>query len=180
MKPTIRATMIALAAGLLAAGCASIDTAQEKDALVKETTSARQAWTKADPSIEGFVRKGYGYAFFPDVGTGGFIVAGAHGNGAVFEQGRHVGYAELTGGSVGLTVGGQKYSELIVFEDKAAMDRFQKSEMQFGANANAVIAQAGAGASTSFTDGVAVFVRPLAGAMAEASLGGQHIKYIPK
>ena len=180
MKPTIRATMIALAAGLLAAGCASIDTAQEKDALVKEATSARQAWIQADPSIEGFVRKGYGYAFFPDVGAGGFIVAGSHGNGVVFEQGQQVGYAELTGGSVGLTVGGQKYSELIVFENKAAMDRFKKSEMHFGANANAVIAKEGAAASTSFNDGVAVFVRPLAGAMAEASVGGQHVKYVPK
>ena len=180
MKPTIRATMIALAAGLLAAGCASIETAQEKDALAKEATSARQAWIKADPSIDGFVKKGYGYAFFPDVGKGGFIIAGSHGNGIVVEQGQHVGYAELTGGSVGFTVGGQKYSELIVFENKAAMDRFKKSEMNFGANANAVIAEAGAGASGSFTDGVAVFVRPLAGAMAEASLGGQHIKYIPK
>ena len=179
MKLSLRATVVALAAGL-AVGCASIETAQEKDALVKEATTARQAWTKADPSIEGFVRKGYGYAFFPDVGKGGFIIAGSHGNGVVYEQGQHVGYAELTGGSVGLTVGGQKSSELIVFENKAAMDRFKKSEMNFGANANAVIAEAGAGASASFTDGVAVFVRPLAGAMAEASLGGQHIKYIPK
>jgi hypothetical protein len=52
--------------------------------------------------------------------------------------------------------------------------------MNFGANSNAVIAETGAGATASFVDGVAVFVRPIAGAMAEASLGGQHIKYIPK
>jgi lipid-binding SYLF domain-containing protein len=172
--------MIALAAGVLAAGCASIETPQQKEALVKEVTSARQAWIKADPSLDGFVKKGYGYAFFPDVGKGGFIIAGSHGNGVVFEQGQHVGYAELTGGSLGFTVGGQKYSQLIVFENKAAMDRFKKSEMDFGANANAVIAEQGAAASAAFNDGVAVFVRPLAGAMAEASLGGQHIKFIPK
>jgi len=67
-----------------------------------------------------------------------------------------------------------------VFEDKVAMDRFKKSEVNFGANANAIIAKTGAGASASFVDGVVVFVRPLAGAMAEASVGGQKIKYVPK
>ncbi len=178
MRTTIRTTMIALAAGL-AVGCAPMDT-QEKETLVKEATASRQAWINTDPSIDGVTKKAYGYAFFPDVGTGGFIVAGSSGSGVVYEQGQHVGYAELTGGSFGLTVGGQKYSELIVFEHKAAMDRFKKSEMGFAANANAVIAKTGAGASASFVDGVAVLVRPLAGAMAEASLGGQKVKFIPR
>jgi lipid-binding SYLF domain-containing protein len=171
--------VFALAAALLA-GCATPTTTAEKDALVKDATASRQAWSKIDPSIDGLAKKAYGYAFFPDVGKGGFIIAGAHGNGVVYERGQHVGYAELTEGSVGLTVGGQKYSELIVFENKAAMDRFKASEMNFGANANAVMAEAGAGATASFVDGVAVFVRPIAGAMAEASLGGQHVKFIPK
>jgi lipid-binding SYLF domain-containing protein len=169
--------VVTLAAGL-AVGCASVDTAQEKQVLVKQATTSRQAWINDDPTIEGVTKKGYGYAFFPDVGSGGFIVAGSHGNGVVYEQGRHVGYAELTGGSLGLTVGGQKYSELVVFENKAAMDRFKKGEMNFGANANAVIAKSGAGASAAFVNGVAVLVRPLAGAMAEASLGGQQLKFI--
>jgi hypothetical protein len=31
-----------------------------------------------------------------------------------------------------------------------------------------------------FVDSVAVFVRPIGGAMAEASLGGQQITYLPK
>lgn len=31
-----------------------------------------------------------------------------------------------------------------------------------------------------FVDGVAVFVRPTGGAMAEASLGGQRITYVAK
>ncbi|HKC42368.1 MAG TPA: lipid-binding SYLF domain-containing protein [Burkholderiales bacterium] len=179
MTPRIHAALIALAAAL-AVGCASVETTQEKEALAKGATASRQAWINADPSIDGLVKKSYGYAFFPDVGSGGFIVAGSHGNGIVYEQGQQVGYAELTGGSVGLTVGGQKYSELIVFEDKVAMDRFKKSEVNFGANANAIIAKTGAGASASFVDGVVVFVRPLAGAMAEASVGGQKIKYVPK
>jgi lipid-binding SYLF domain-containing protein len=179
MRTTARSTAIALFAGM-AVGCASMDTAQQRETLVKEATTSRQAWSKADPAIENFAKKGYGYALFPEVGKGGFIIAGGGGNGVVYEQGKHVGYAELVEGSVGLTVGGQKYSELIVFENKAAMDRFKQSELSFGADANAVIAETGVAASAKFVDGVAVFVRPLAGAMVQASLGGQRVKYIPK
>ena len=180
-RTTRFATLFVLAAALLA-GCATtqINTAEEKDRLARQAQSSRQEWNKLDPTAEGFVKKGYGYAFFPEIGKGGFIFAGGGGHGVVYEQGQHVGYAELVEGSIGLTVGGQSYSELIVFENKAAMDRFKKSEMNFGANASAVIANAGAGAGAAFHDGVAVFVRPLGGAMLDASLGGQHIKYIPR
>lgn len=179
MKTTVRTTVIALAAGL-AVSCASVDTAQQREALVKEATASRQAWSKAEPAAEEFAKKGHGYVLFPDLGKGGFLLAGGGGYGVVYEQGRHIGYAELIEGSLGLTVGGQKYSELIVFENKAAMDRFKQTELNFGADANAVIAEKGVGASAKFVDGVVVFVRPLVGAMVEASLGGQRIKYIPR
>jgi hypothetical protein len=52
--------------------------------------------------------------------------------------------------------------------------------MNFGANASAVLAENGAAADARFVDGVAVFVKPTGGAMAEASLGGQQITYMPK
>jgi lipid-binding SYLF domain-containing protein len=179
MRTTIFTAAIALVAGFMA-GCGSLETAQDRELLVKRAQVERQAWINSDPSIEGLLRKAHGYAFFPEVGSGGFIVAGSGGTGVVYEQGKHVGYAEMSGASIGFTAGGQRASELIVFENQAAMDRFRKGEMTFGANANAVIATAGAGASAAFRDGVVVLVRPLAGAMAEASLGGQNFKFIPR
>ena len=179
MRTTIFTTMMALVAGL-AVGCATVDTAQERQELVKSAAESRKAWASTDPTVEDLLRKSYGYALFPEVGSGGFIVAGSGGNGVVYERGQHVGYAELAGGSIGFTVGGQKASELIVFEDKAALDRFKQGTMTFGATANAVIAKSGAAATATFRDGVVVLVRPLAGAMAEASLGGQNFKFIPR
>jgi lipid-binding SYLF domain-containing protein len=80
--------------------------------------------------------------------------------------------------SAGFQAGLQNYSELIVFENQAAMDKF--NEIDFSANASAVYADKGTAANAQFVDGVAVFVRPIRGAMAEASLGGQQIAYIPK
>jgi lipid-binding SYLF domain-containing protein len=179
MRTTILTTAFALVTGLIV-GCGSLETAQDREQLVKRAQAERQAWIKADPSVEELLRKSHGYALFPEVGSGGFIVAGSGGTGVVFERGQHVGYAELSGASIGFTAGGQKASELIVFENKAAMDRFREGKLTFGANANAVIVKSGAAATAPFTDGVAVLVRPLAGAMAEASLGGQNFKFIPR
>jgi len=43
----------------------------------------------------------YGYAVFPGIGKGAFIVGGAHGNGRVYEHGKYVGDTSLTQVSVG-------------------------------------------------------------------------------
>jgi lipid-binding SYLF domain-containing protein len=98
----------------------------------------------------------------------------------VYEQGQHIGYADLTQGSIGFQLGGQTYSELIVFQDKYAMDRFKQNPLDFGAIASAVIASNGAATNARFVDGVAVFVRPITGAMAEATIAGQRMTYVPK
>ena len=67
-----------------------------------------------------------------------------------------------------------------MFENKTALDRFKENQIDFGANATAVIATTGAAANARFVDGIAVFMRPTAGAMAEASLAGQRVTYVSK
>jgi lipid-binding SYLF domain-containing protein len=181
MTPTTRAaTVIALATGLLVSCSTAPGTKEERDALLREAASTRQQWHKADPGVEAFAKKGYGYAFFPEIAKGGAGIGGAYGRGVVYEQGQHIGYADVSEGSLGLQLGGQTYSELIVFENKAAMDRFKANQFNFGANASAVIVKEGTATSTQFVDGVAVFTKPIGGAMAAAALGGQKFSYVPK
>jgi lipid-binding SYLF domain-containing protein len=171
---------LALAAGLLAGCSTTPPTPEAKDELSRKAAAEREEWNKLDPQIEAFARKAHGFAFFPEVTKGGAGIGGAYGRGVVYEQGRHIGYADITQGSFGLQLGGQTYSELIVFENKAALDRFKQNQVDFGANATAVIATTGAAANARFVDGIAVFMRPTAGAMAEASLAGQRTTYAAK
>jgi len=166
--------------GLMASCSTGSVSKDEGDALLKSAQASRQEWNKIDPQFEASAKKGYGYAFFPEITKGGLLVGGGHGRGVVYEKGQHIGYADLTQMSAGLQAGLQDYSELIVFENQAAMDKFKRNEIDFSANASAVYANTGAAASAQFVDGVAVFVRPIRGAMAEASLGGQQIAYIRK
>ena len=98
---------------------------------------------QSHPQFEAFAKKGYGYAFFPEITKGGFVVGGARGQGVVFEKGQHIGYADLTQMSVGFQAGYQDYSQLIVFENQTAMDKFKRNEIDFGANASAVVADTG-------------------------------------
>jgi lipid-binding SYLF domain-containing protein len=172
--------VMALIMGLMA-GCGTGSVSkEERDTLVKQAQASRQEWNKVDPQFEAFAKKGYGYAFFPEITKGGFVVGGARGQGVVYEKGQHIGYADLTQMSVGFQAGMQDYSQLIVFENQAAMDRFKRNEIDFGANASAIVADKGTAMNAQFVDGVAVFVRPTRGAMAEASLAGQQITYLPK
>jgi lipid-binding SYLF domain-containing protein len=181
MKSTTRAAMVsALMAGWLVSCSTAPPTAETRNELREQATATMKEMNREDPSVESFAGKGYGYALFPEVAKGGLVFGGAYGRGVVYEQGQLIGYADLTLASFGLQAGGQTYSELIVFENKEALDRFKQGPLDFAADASAVILTTGAAANARFVDGVAVIVRPLAGAMAEAAVGGQQFKFIPK
>ena len=64
----------------------------------------------------GFFKNSYGYAVFPTIGKGGFVVGGAHGSGRVYAGGKHVGDTKMTQLTVGLQMGGQAYSQIIFFQ----------------------------------------------------------------
>jgi len=181
MSSIARAAMaLAVTTGWLV-GCTTAPPAPEsRTALVEHATLAMQHMTRVDPGVESLVRQSYGYALFPEVIKAGLGVGGGYGQGVVYEQGQHVGYADLTLGSVGVQIGGQTFSELIVFENKATMDRFKLSPVDFTAGAAAMILQNGAAADASFIEGIIVVIRPMTGAMAEATIGGQQFKYVPK
>jgi lipid-binding SYLF domain-containing protein len=181
MRPMVRGgVLFTLFAGLLLS-CSTAPASKEgRDELLKDATARLLEWDRLDPGVEAFAKKAHGYALFPEVTKGGLVFGGAYGRGVVYEQGQHIGYADLTQGSFGAQVGGQTYSELIVFENKAALDRFRQNQFDFAASASAVVFKTGAAASARFVDGVAVIVRPLTGGMAEAAIAGQQFSYVPK
>ena len=174
------ALVVTVLAGLLSS-CATAPTSrEEKAALVAAATTRRQQMSTADPAVSALLRRAYGYALFPHVDKGGLGVGGAYGRGVVYEQGQHVGYSDLTLGSVGVQAGGQSFSELLVFETKAAFDRFKAGQFSMAADASAVVLTSGVATTATFVDGVAVVVQPMSGVMVEAAIGGQQFTYQAK
>lgn len=174
--------MCTLAAGgvLLLSGCSTAPRSAEKQAeLTAQSQEAVQTAKKTDPGLERFFNTAVGYAVFPSVAKGAIGVGGAYGRGEVFEGGVLVGNSTLTQASIGLALGGQAYTELIFFEDKAAMDRFKSSGFAFAAQASAVALKSGVSADAKYSDGVAVFTLGQKGLMYEASIGGQKFAFEP-
>jgi lipid-binding SYLF domain-containing protein len=171
---------VAMLAVALVIGCETAPKTEEKrEALADKAQATLKDMYATDPGLEGFIDDAHAYVVFPDAGKGGLIVGGAYGRGAVFQGGNLIGYADMKQGSVGLQAGGQSFSQVIAFQDEAALNRFKNNQLTFAANLSAVILKSGAAASAKYTDGVAVFVKPQGGAMAEASVGGQQFTYTP-
>ena len=43
-----------------------------------------------------FFGNSYGYALFPTIGKGGFVIGGAYGKGRVYEQGHYIGDSSIS------------------------------------------------------------------------------------
>jgi lipid-binding SYLF domain-containing protein len=145
----------------------------------------------------GFFAHAYGYAIFPNVGSGAVGIGGAYGNGRVYAGGHWVGYATMKQISVGPQIGGKSYSEIVFFEDKRAFDEFISGKFEFGADASVTAITAGANADAGtggvskgssegprdastqgkYNTGFAVFVVQKGGMMAGASVAGEKFTY---
>jgi lipid-binding SYLF domain-containing protein len=178
MKHASLYTCLIAGALLTLAGCATApDTEAKKNELHTSVNNSMTRIKAMDPSLQTQIANAYGYAIFPSVAKGGAIIGGAYGRGEVYEQGKMVGWADLSQATIGAQLGGQSFSELILFENKAALDNFRNGKVKFSANASAVAMKSGAADSAKYTDGVLVFVEPIAGLMVEAALGGQSFSF---
>lgn len=133
-----------------------------------------------DPGIQTFFDNSAGYAVYPSVGKGGFIVGGAFGRGLVIVNERLDGYTSLSQGTIGFQIGGQKYAQFIFFKDDTALNHFKRGNFELGAQASAVAITAGASADAAYDSGVAIFTVAGGGLMLEGTIGGQRFSYEAK
>jgi lipid-binding SYLF domain-containing protein len=184
-----------LGAATLALTVGSVQAQPERETKYAETV---HLFRHAGQSAK-FFHHAYGYAVFPTIGEGAFVVGGAGGKGAVFVNGAEVGEATMAQVSVGFQAGGKAFSEIIFFENKAAADEFMSGNFEFGADASvtAITASAGASASTTGTEagasggekdavtaghyykGMAVFTIAKGGLMYQAAIAGQKFTFHP-
>jgi lipid-binding SYLF domain-containing protein len=145
-------------------------------AKVKETVAT---FKRKDPGIKRFFKDSYAYAVFPTVGKAGIGIGGAYGTGRVYQHGKFTGSAKLSQLSIGLQWGGQAYSEVIFFQNKASYSRFVDGKLKIGAQISAVAVNQGAAANASFNQGIAIFTATKGGLMYEAAISGQVFEFTP-
>ena len=131
------------------------------------------------PEVDAYLASSIAYAVFPDVGKGGFIVAGGYGKGVLYEKGVMSGYCDATQLSIGAQIGGQSCTELIFFETPDAVERFKSGDLALDAQVSAIAMDQKATKYARYQDGVAVLFIDAKGLMAEASAGGQKFRFVP-
>lgn len=178
-KTTFPRGLLISAVGItfLAACATAPNSADGRNDLKRDANSALSLATSSHKSFDTIIRNAPGYVVFPAVGKGGAGVGGAYGRGIVYRNGTQIGYTDLSQASIGFQLGGQSYTEILVFESVKALDKFLLGNYQFGAQATAVALRSGEGANAKFEDGVAVFTMDEAGLMFEAAVGGQKFTY---
>ncbi len=148
--------------------------AQEND--VNKAREAIKDFKETNSKINKFFNTAYGYAVFPGIGKGGLGVGGAAGKGTVFKGGAPVADTKLSQLTIGFQAGGQKYAEVIFFENSKAYERFVSNKFEFAAQVSAVALKSGVSLDAEYTDGMLVFTMAIGGLMYEASVGGQKFK----
>jgi hypothetical protein len=153
-------------------------TPKDAEALHKEVVATLTRLEAKNPGLKESFQKAYGYAIFPSVGRAGLVVGGARGYGEVFERGKPIGFARVTQLTIGVHVGGQTFSEVVLFGSRASLRAFKSSPVAFDANASVAFIR-GATGTTDFKDMTArAYSR--GGMLLEASLGGQKFRFYPR
>ena len=160
---------------LVFASCGSLGKTGED--LASDARNARSTIVDRYPDMSQQFDNAAGYAIFPNVGKGAYVIGGASGNGAVFQNGNLIGYADLKQVDVGLQIGGKAFIEVLFFETQAALDKFKQGSYELSANASAVVLDEGFSRDLEFEDGVAIVTMPKKGAMAGVSVGGQRFEF---
>ncbi len=180
---TIRTAIVGVLALAALSACSNYKQAggDDPDAyLEKQAQLTIATFRKTDPTLERFFETAAGYAVFPEITKGAAGVGAAAGRGVVYEGGKIVGYADMRQATLGVQLGGQRYSELLFFQGQADLARFKADEIEFAAQASAVASSDGKAANADYSSGVAIFTVGQEGLMFEASVGGQKFRYQPK
>ncbi len=168
----------AIAIVCMVAGCETVpETAAERVDLKAEASAALARAQTVDPTIVPHIQGANAVVVFPKIDKGGAGLGGAYGRGILFEKGIAVGYCDISQGTIGAQLGGQEYTEILVFNTLDAVNAFKNEKFAFTGQATAVALRKGAGTNVEYNNGVAVFTLDEAGLMGEAAVGGQKFTY---
>lgn len=173
------AALSVLSTGCTTTGGASGDPDARRRTINADVDNAVSRLYREAAGSQELVARSAGMLVFPSVVSGGFIVAGSHGQGALRKAGKTAGYYSISAASVGLTAGGQSRALFILFMTPEALKRFEASSgWTAGVDANVTMISLGANARVNTQDvrqDVVGFALSNAGLMADLSVNGTRV-----
>jgi lipid-binding SYLF domain-containing protein len=167
--------VIAFSSSCLAASAEEIE--------AKTNTALKMFYEKIGPAKE-LSARAKGILVFPDVIKAGFGIGGEYGEGALRINGKTVDYYNTAAASIGLQLGAQSKTVIIMFLDQQALSDFRKSDgWEAGVDGSVAVVEWGAGGSvdtTNIKDSIIGFFFGNKGLMFNLTLEGSKMSKIKK
>jgi lipid-binding SYLF domain-containing protein len=186
-RTILTATASAAMALALLGGCANYRDPGETPADVQSSIDANVGPTLNTlyakvPGSKELAGKARGILVFPSVFDGGVVVGGGYGRGALIVDGRTVGYYKTSSVSLGLQVGAESRSLVLMFMTQDALDRLTANAgWTAGADASVALMHMGANGKLEGANGAAAvnaFALTNEGLMARATIDGTKLTKI--
>ncbi len=165
------------ALGLTLSSCST--TQSERADIDRRARTALDQLQRITPSAKGLADSSAGVLVFPDVTQGGLIIGGEYGQGVMFKQGRTEGHYNIAGGSLGLQIGAQTFSQAYFFTTPEALKTFEETKgFEVGAGLDFAVADVGTSgdiSSATLQKPLVIFVWGQQGLMAGVKVEGQKI-----
>lgn len=167
--------------GLMLAAPAGAETAAEIDAGVR---AARDACAAEVVGCEAAAEQAQGMLVFPEVTKGAIGIGGSYGEGALIVDDRAEAYYSTAAASIGLQLGAETYSQIIMFMTPEALENFRNSSgWEAGASAKVTLIDQGKAAdirSVIADNPVVAFVFNQQGLMGDLSVEGAKISKLDR
>lgn len=166
---------------LLPAHATRAASAQEIDI---EVNAALKRFEKEVGGGKEFLRSAKGVLVFPSVIKAGIGIGGEYGEGALRIGGKTVDYYSTAAASIGLQLGAQSKSVILVFLQQDALNKFRKSEgWKVGVDGSVALIKVGAGGAidtVNIKDPIVGFVFGQKGLMYNLTLEGSKFTKLDK
>ena len=180
MPSSRRALIRAGACFALALTIASCSTTESERAnLDTRARAALDGLYHITPAARSLGASSGGVLVFPSVTQAGLIVGGQYGEGVMLKSGRSAGYYNIAGGSLGLQIGGQTFSQAYFFTTAEALKTFEDTKgFEVGAGLDFAMADVGTSgdiSSSTVQKPLVIFIWGQQGLMAGVKVEGQKI-----
>jgi len=173
--------ILSLMTGLLAIPSADAASKAEINAKVKATLTTFYSQVHSGREL---ANKASAILVFPEVFKAGFLVGGEYGEGAMLEHGKTTGYYNTASASIGLQLGAQMKSQIIMFMTRDALKKFKFSKgWKAGVDGSVALVTVGAGGdidSNTVKDPIIGFIFSNKGLMYNLTFEGSKITRLKK
>jgi len=181
MRNTLQWTSVIAVVAILWGGCSpgkkGMTIEERRQAVANMETETLQRLYKEAPDAKAKVESAPGYGVFSNANVNLIFASAGGGYGVVVDNAtKKRTYMKMALGGVGLGLGAKDYRVVMVFKDKATMDKFVEKGWDAGAHADAAAKTSDKGAEASaegdISAGIEVFSMTEAGLALQATIAG--------